>query len=199
MGETTKTKYESMIPLRIDEQRGDDLRRLIVIPLLQNIIGGVAMALLVGTIGFLFGVDGVLVAQVAGIAGVLLACLATVVRFFADDFGILAFQYNRGYDAAAELWGAEVAELQADLLVAEQKVIDAQRPIYVNQKAHSTIVAASARDAHWQDAQRLLLLAEDNGYLPGRGTTGLSTEAQASAVGVLHRTGCTIVEGKRVK
>jgi hypothetical protein len=89
--------------------------------------------------------------------------------------------------------------LQADLLVAEQKVIDAQRPIYVNQKAHSTIVAASARDAHWQDAQRLLLLAEDNGYLPGRGTTGLSTEAQASAVGVLHRTGCTIVEGKRVK
>jgi hypothetical protein len=212
MEDTTKTRPQGVEPasLRFDERRGDDLRRLIVIPLLQNVIGGMATGALVAIIGWLFGMDWQLTAQVAGIAATCLFCLATIIRFFADDFGLLHLMWTQGWNAAAAEWEAEVAQCKqtladaqashaSDLLVAEQRIRDAQRPIVVNRKAHDTMVAPAARDAHWQDAHRMLLLAEDGGYLPGRETMGLSWEAQAAALDVLHRTGCTLVVGKRTR
>lgn len=112
--------------LRTEAYKGDDARRLILIPLAQNLIAGVAIGVL-GCIGLyaLDAMQGDLVAA-ALLGGLAVACAVTVLRFFADDVGLLGWAFRRGWaerqddiDALAADHAAELAavrsELQAEL------------------------------------------------------------------------------------
>ena len=91
----------------------------IFIPLLQNVIGGLAVA-------GLCAIAAVAVAEIAGVplptasvafwcllVGGTVTCLVTVVRFFGDDIGLVRLAYRRGQDNMRLRVNALELELQA--------------------------------------------------------------------------------------
>jgi hypothetical protein len=101
--------------LKIEPHKQDDLARLVVIPIIQNVIGGVAVAGAILTVqggawiiwGWwseeaLLGAVGV---------GALVAFVATFIRFFADDFGLLRTAYRAGQEISAQQMDALRREL----------------------------------------------------------------------------------------
>jgi hypothetical protein len=197
------------VSLRFDERRGDDMRRLVVIPLVQNAIGGLALAGPCWLALFLFGTAIDIAGQIALGIGFCAFCGVTALRFFADDIGLLASMYNAGYRAATAEGNDEIDRLRglledeqegraSDAALAEQRIAQAQRPIVVNRAGRDSFVRPQG-GAEVEDAQALLLQTEDGGYLPGRDVTGLSAAAQAAAVAVLHATGLTVLAGNRTR
>lgn len=199
------------VSLRFDERRGDDMRRLVIIPLVQNAIGGAALMGLCGMALYLLGLPIDSAALIGGATGFSAFCGATFVRFFADDIGLLAAMYNAGYRAASAEAAEDIEALREQLAdekagrardteMAEQRIAQAQRPIIVNRAGpgRETFVKP-AGGSEIEDAAALLLQTEDGGYLPGRDVSGLSPQAQAAAVAVLHATGLTTLAGTRTR
>lgn len=90
--------------LRVEPRRESNFTGQVIIPLIQNLMGGLAVA-------------GALLTVLAGIylysgwwddraglsalcVGALVLCVATFIRFFADDFGLLKKAYQAGADQA---------------------------------------------------------------------------------------------------
>ena len=94
------------------------------VPLMQNVLGGVATAGIVAIAWRAFGelpADWWLPSALAG-AGV--ACLATLTRFFADDVGIVAIAYKSGRrsrDAEVNALHLQVREAQDAMTMAGQR------------------------------------------------------------------------------
>ena len=91
----------------------------IFIPLLQNVLGG-------GAVAGLCAITGLVISQVAGskpdvpalavwclLLGAAVTCTVTVVRFFGDDVGIVRFAYLRGQRSMRLRVNALELELQA--------------------------------------------------------------------------------------
>lgn len=91
----------------------------IFIPLLQNVLGGAAVAGLCAIVGLV-------VSQLAGhqsnvpalavwclLIGAAVACAVTVIRFFGDDIGVVRFAYQRGQNSMRLRVNALELELQA--------------------------------------------------------------------------------------
>lgn len=91
----------------------------IFIPLLQNVLGGVAVA-------GLCAIAGLLLSQLVGrqpdvpalavwclLIGAAVSCTVTVIRFFGDDVGVVRFAYKRGQNSMRLRVNALELELQA--------------------------------------------------------------------------------------
>lgn len=77
------------------------LEQHVIVPLLQNIAGGIAA----GTLTYIgFAVTGTAVDQLfwALVTGITTTSLATIVRFFGDDLGIVAAAYRAGAASRTE-------------------------------------------------------------------------------------------------
>lgn len=132
-----KTAIEEGKPedLRTEPYRGDDMRRLIVIPLAQNLIGGLGVACL-GWIG-LYAAD-VLTSNTllwSALLGLGVSCLVTLLRFFADDLGLLGAAWRAGWKAGEgerRLLEMRIKELEYNALMAstiehaQKKVVAAE-------------------------------------------------------------------------
>lgn len=122
---TTTTTITDQPDLRTEAYKGDDTKRLIVIPLAQNLIGGVAVALLACIALYPLGMLAreTVAASLAG--GLAIACLVTIFRFFEDDVRIGGWIYKRGRasrdaevqalkDGYEERVAAALSELEAE-------------------------------------------------------------------------------------
>jgi hypothetical protein len=91
----------------------------IFIPLLQNVLGG-------GAVAGLCGIAGLVLSQAAGrtpnlatlavwclMIGSAVTCTVTVIRFFGDDIGLVRFAYQRGQNSMRLRVNALELELQA--------------------------------------------------------------------------------------
>ena len=91
----------------------------IFIPLLQNILGGGAVAGLCAIAGLVLSqvagstLDGATLALWCSLIGGAVACAVTVIRFFGDDIGIVRFAYQRGQNSMRLRINALELELQA--------------------------------------------------------------------------------------
>src|SRR5436309_1981333 len=89
----------------------------VLIPLTQNLLGGVAVGGLgmIGVIAYTGAVGNVVDLYNASIwcalAGGLVACIVTIIRFFGDDLGIVTTAYRMGYQAR----DAEVSALHMEI------------------------------------------------------------------------------------
>ena len=94
----------SVVTAQVDD-RPQGFAADIFVPLLQNVIGGLAAAGLCAILSLAvatwFGADPDLVAMSFWclLLGGTVMCLATVVRFFGDDVGLLHLAYKRGRDS----------------------------------------------------------------------------------------------------
>lgn len=102
----------------------------IVIPLVQNIIGGLAVGAFLAILAYAWADANTLPVEQdqllrwALIIGATVCCAATFVRFFGDDVGMLAGAYRKGQKSR----DAEIAALQLELRAA----FDAHRAVEVN-------------------------------------------------------------------
>lgn len=94
----------------------------VLIPLVQNLLGGAAVAIVFGAlaVGFARKMDAEIDRDSlifwCSLAGVLVSGLATIVRFFGDDLGIVAAAYTMGRrqaDAQLSAMQGEVNQLRA--------------------------------------------------------------------------------------
>lgn len=188
--------------LRADAYRSNDVRATIIIPLAQNLIAGVAIGLL-GCMGvYVFGALTWETGAAAFAGGLFVACVVTVLRFFADDVGLLAWADRNGYKRGLEQGRGE---FETELIAAKRRVADlevqlkdAQRPVVV-ERDDAKFVRSEVMDAAWSNARNLLVVTDDKGTLPGRGRSGLSESDQAAAIGVLVRAGCIERIGKQYR
>lgn len=87
------------------------------LPISQNVVGGAAFSLIgmIGVIAYTGAADTTIDLYNAGVwcalAGGLVACIITVVRFFGDDLGIVLAAYRTGYQAR----DAEVSALHMEI------------------------------------------------------------------------------------
>lgn len=104
--------------LRVEPHKQDDLARLVVIPILQNVIGGIAVAGAIltvqGGVWLLWGwwSDEALLGAVG--VGAMVAFMATFIRFFADDVGLLRTAYRAGQEVSAQQMEALQRELNEE-------------------------------------------------------------------------------------
>ncbi len=150
-------------------------------------------------------VASVLGAIAAG-AGVVMFCGSLVGFIYLDKWwyfllifglvvgGLLALRFTRDdRDVAGQFvtLNLENAELESDLKLADADIVrlllrlkETNRVVMVEDKR---FVPADVPDAAWDDANRLVMMAADFGYLPGRDTSGMSQRQQERAVAVLLR------------
>ena len=107
--------------LRADAYRSNDARATIWIPLAQNIIAGVAIGILGCMALYVAGQLGMQTGAASFAGGLAVACIVTVVRFFADDVGILAWAHKQGRASRQ----AEIDQLNANWKERWQEVADA--------------------------------------------------------------------------
>lgn len=158
----------------------------LLIPLTQNAAGGVAVAglCLVAVVAAGFDVDAF--ALWAGLAGGTVTCTATVIRFFADDFGIV----NGAYQAGRRSRDPEVNGLQLEL----QSALSAAHldPSSAQQKRTEQMQRAR------RDVQRILEI-----HFGGEATTRTAMHARGMgqrdwerAVRLLRAAGCINEDGE---
>lgn len=111
----TTTPITDQPNLRTEAYKGDDTKRLIVIPLAQNLIAGVAIAVLACIVLYPFGVLTMQTGAAALAGGLAVACAVTVFRFFADDFGLLGWAHRGGAASRQAEIDAIIAEYEADI------------------------------------------------------------------------------------
>lgn len=128
----------------------------VVIPLTQNVVGGLAVAAVcaVVTVGlgryFLWRVIVDELAMWSFLAGALVASLATVVRFFGDDLGIVAAAYRAGRRSA---------DTQISALVGENQQLRATARELRGESSHRSKDMLAAITKAQSDAEGLLSLA----------------------------------------
>lgn len=94
------------------------------VPLLQNVLGGVATS---GIVAIVWRTVGDLPADwwvPVSLAGAAVACMATLTRFFADDVGIVSLAYNAGRrsrDAEVNALHLQVREAHDAMTMAGQR------------------------------------------------------------------------------
>lgn len=151
-----------------------------LIPIAQNLAGGLAVAglCLVLVIALGFDVDAFILW--AGLAGGAVFCTATVIRFFADDFGIVHGAYQAGRRSRDGEVNALQLQLQDALSTAHLDPSSAQRKV--------TEQAQRAR----RDVQRILEI-----HFGGETTTRAAMQARGMgqrdwerAVRLLRAAGC---------
>jgi hypothetical protein len=125
----------------IDIQRpqGQTWDGAIIVPLTQNLIGGVAVAALIAVLSVAFcrasgrivNVDALL--WLAGTIGATVAALFTIVRFFGDDLGLFGLAYRAGQHYADER--LQVMQQENDSLRAQLETARSQGKPAVNRLA----------------------------------------------------------------
>lgn len=129
----------------------------VVIPLLQNLVGGLAVGVLCSVVAIGLGryflwqiiLDELKIWSL--LAGLLVTSLATVVRFFGDDLGIVLAAYRLGRRSADRQISALVAEVEQ--LRAAARELRASQPSHRAQDMLERIEKAQS------DAEQLLGLA----------------------------------------
>jgi hypothetical protein len=184
--QTTLSLVDSQDVLRTDTYRGDDAMRLVVVPLVQNVLGGIAVAgalcVPLTVIYFATGWMDALAIYGALAVGAMVTFMATFIRFFADDFGLLIAAYYRGRRELQPTLDAAYADIDA----LEAKLRSAQNVVYAAPAPN--FVAPEVVDAAYEDA--LLLLKLTRGVrLPGRGKAQMSQRRQEAATATLIRAG----------
>lgn len=171
--------------LRTETYKGNEWVRLIVVPLTQNLLGGIAtVGALVVPLLLIWRITGwadPLAYYGAAAVGAMVTFLATLTRFFADDFGLLLAAYHRGRrDLMPELEAAyqTIDDLNAKLEKAQHVVLPPLTDAFV---------APENEDTPWEDA-RLLLRLTRGVRLPGRKKSKLSQQRQDAAIVVIART-----------
>lgn len=156
---TSSTPIPDQPPLRTEPYKGDDVRRLIIIPLVQNLIAGLAIGILGWIVLYAFdALETSLIVSVF-LGGVAVACVVTVFRFFADDFGFLSWAYRQGGAARQP----EIDALKAELGAEKTRHRDTKREKEALEYAtHATetkgryVAAESTEDPAYKDAQTLI-------------------------------------------
>lgn len=157
----------------------------LLIPLTQNVAGGVAVAGLgmVATIAAQGDVE--IWGLWAGLAGAAVAFAATVIRFFADDFGIVNGAYQAGRRSRDGEVNALQLELQAAISTAHLDPSSAQRKLN-----------DQARAAH-RDVNKILEI-----HFGGETTTRAAMQARGMgqrdwerAIRLLRAAGCVDEQG----
>jgi hypothetical protein len=157
----------------------------VLIPLAQNVAGGVAVAGLCLVAVVAANQDIEAFALWAGLAGATVACTATVIRFFADDFGIVWGAYQAGQRSRDSEINALQLELQNVLSTAHLDPTSAQRKLN-----------DQARNAR-RDVQRVLEV-----HFGGEATTRAAMQAKGMgqrdwerAMRLLRAAGCIDEQG----
>jgi hypothetical protein len=125
------------------------------VPLTQNLLGGVAVA---GLVGVVWRAVGELPADwwiPAVLAGSAVACIATITRYFGDDVGIVTAAYNAGRRSR----DAEVNHLILQLQIQHDAAIDTLGGVSATEAAQY-IAKANATLA---DARKLLRVIYEHG------------------------------------
>lgn len=186
------------------------------VPLIQNVLGGVATA---GIVALTWRAFGELPAEwwlPAALAGAGVACLATLTRFFADDVGIVAIAYKAGRrsrDAEVNALHLQVREAQdamtmagqrpeasttmaKQLLVAQTTLTHARLLLQVAFSGDSIGRQAMAqRGVGQRDWERAMRLVKAAGVVDDLGQLRIRNHRQAlRAVEDLHRSGYQTME-----
>lgn len=82
--------------LRTDAHRSGDVKATIIIPIVQNGIGGLAVGILACIVLYPLGILRPDTTAAAFAGGLAVACAVTIFRFFADDVGIMAWARRGG-------------------------------------------------------------------------------------------------------
>lgn len=145
--------------LRTEPFKGDDAKRLIIIPLVQNLIAGVAVGTLGTIVLYVLGrlyFDLILSSYLGGLA---VACSVTVIRFFADDFGLLAWSHKQGGASRQP----EVDALKVELEAEKTRHRDTKREkealeytIHAMETKGRYVPAEATEDGTFKDAQTLI-------------------------------------------
>lgn len=129
----------------------------IVIPLIQNILGGLAVGAFLAILSYGWAegnqlpVDQDALMHWAEIVGAAVCCAATFVRFFGDDVGLLTGAYRKGQQSR----DAEVAALQLELRAA----LDATKAVEVNGTKGATDKQQELLHRAKRDAMKLVEVA----------------------------------------
>lgn len=119
----TTTPIPDQPNLRADAYRSNDARATIWIPLAQNLIAGVAIGILGCMALYVVQRLDIQTGTASFAGGLAVACMVTVVRFFADDVGILAWAFKRGRASRQD----EIDDLKEEHKEALDKVTDELR------------------------------------------------------------------------
>lgn len=166
----------------------------VVIPLTQNIAGGLAFAGLYAGAwlglarhsGWQIERDDLLFW--CGLAGAVVACLATVIRFFGDDLGLLSAAYQLGRRSA---------DGQISALVAENQQLQAtNRELRGDGRSHKAIEMTEQIGRARRDAENLLSLLY-GGQSIARDRSGLPQRSWERAIQLLRAAGCISADGGR--
>ena len=126
----------------------------IIIPLTQNIVGGLAVGVFLAVLSYVWAdintlpVEQNTLIHWALIVGAAVTCAATFLRFFGDDVGLLATAYRKGQCSR----DAEVAALQLELRAA----LDAQKAVEVNGTKSATDKQQELLHRAKRDAMKLV-------------------------------------------
>lgn len=129
----------------------------VVIPLTQNIVGGLAVGAFLAILSYAWAdantlpVDQDQLLRWALIIGAAVCCAATFVRFFGDDVGLLTAAYRKGQRSR----DVEVAALQLELRAA----LDAQKAVEVNGTKSATDKQQELLQRARRDAMKLIEVA----------------------------------------
>lgn len=129
----------------------------IVIPLIQNIVGGLAVGAFLAILSYAWAegnqlpVDQDALMHWGEIVGAAVTCAATFVRFFGDDVGLLTGAYRKGQQSR----DAEVAALQLQL----RSALDAQKAVEVNGTKGATDKQQELLQRAKRDAMKLVEVA----------------------------------------
>jgi hypothetical protein len=129
----------------------------IVIPLVQNVVGGLAVGAFLAVLAFAWAdantlpVEQEQLIRWALIVGAAVCCAATFVRFFGDDVGLLTAAYHKGQRSR----DAEVAALQLELRAA----LDAQKAVEVNGTKSATDKQQEMLQRAKRDAMKIVEVA----------------------------------------
>ena len=126
----------------------------IVIPLTQNIVGGLAVGAFLAVLSYAWAdantqpVEQDTLIRWALIIGAAVTCAATFIRFFGDDVGLLTVAYRNGQRSR----DAEVAALQLELRAS----LDAQKAVEVNGTKSATDKQQELLQRARRDAMKLV-------------------------------------------
>lgn len=166
----------------------------IVIPLTQNLIGGAAVAVLcsVVTLGlgryFLWQIIVDELQTWSILVGLLVASMATVVRFFGDDLGLIVAAYRVGKHSADQRINALVAENEQ--LRAAAKELRGAQTSHKSQEMVERIVQAKS------DAEQLLSLAYNGQSIAREKVSAfISQRPWERAINLMRAAGCLDASG----
>lgn len=192
--------------LRTEPFRGDDARRLIIIPLVQNLIAGVAIGILGGIVLYALGLLRTDTIGAAFAGGLAVACFVTIFRFFADDVGILGWAHKQGR-ASRQL---EVNAMKAELEAEKTRHRDTKREkealeytIHALETNGRYVPAESTDDPTFKDAQTLIDEWARKSYEPptqrGMAAIGWTPQRYAKALSYLGSKGVVDRNGTKPK